>query len=138
MIRVVLDTNVVVSAFLTPDGPESQILRLTLSGSITGYVSDPILAEYATVLNRPKFKRPPELVNALMSSFGEHYRQVHPLRRITASPHEPDNRFLECADAARADFLVTGDKRHFPKQWKNTRIVNARELLAIFGASFVS
>jgi predicted nucleic acid-binding protein len=43
--------------------------------------------------------------------------------------HPADDRFLECADVARADYLVTGNKRHFPKSWRQTLIVNARELL---------
>ncbi len=38
---------------------------------------------------------------------------------------EPDNRFLECAQASRADYLITGNKKHFPSQWQFTRIVNA-------------
>jgi predicted nucleic acid-binding protein len=41
-----------------------------------------------------------------------------------------DNRFLECAESAGADFLVTGNRRHFPKVWKTARIVNAREFLS--------
>ena len=56
---------------------------------------------------------------------------------VSASPDDPDNRFLECAEAAGADFLVTGNKRHFPKHWKTTQVVNARELLGIIGSSFL-
>lgn len=56
---------------------------------------------------------------------------VHPSVRITASPDLTDNRFLECVEAAGADYLITGNKRHFPSQWKNTRVVNAREFLDI-------
>jgi predicted nucleic acid-binding protein len=55
---------------------------------------------------------------------------VTPTRRVSVSPDEPDNRFLECADAAQSDYLITGNKRHFPKQWKTTSIVNAREFLS--------
>ncbi|MBV9037914.1 MAG: hypothetical protein JO182_25715 [Acidobacteriaceae bacterium] len=47
------------------------------------------------------------------------------------SPHEADNRFLECVEAAQADFLITGNKRHFPAEWEGTRIVNAREFFSI-------
>jgi predicted nucleic acid-binding protein len=45
------------------------------------------------------------------------------------SPDPDDNKFLECAQAAGADYLVTGNKRHFPKRWGKTKVVNARELL---------
>ena len=50
------------------------------------------------------------------------------------STHEPDNRFLECAEAAAADFLVTGNTRHFPKSWKTTKIVNARQFLDVLAS----
>ncbi len=44
--------------------------------------------------------------------------------------HDPDdNRFLECAEAARADYLVTGNTRHVPRHWRGTEVVNARELI---------
>lgn len=62
---------------------------------------------------------------------------VNSVGRIFISPDEPDNRFLECAEAADADYLVTGNKKHFPNQWKRTRIVNARELLDTLGAAAV-
>jgi len=54
---------------------------------------------------------------------------VHPVHTVTASPDESDNRFLECAETIDAEFLITGNKRHFPKAWKGTKIVNAREFL---------
>jgi predicted nucleic acid-binding protein len=47
--------------------------------------------------------------------------------KVTVDP--ADNRFLECAESARADYLVSGNKRHFPKSWRQTWIVNARELV---------
>jgi predicted nucleic acid-binding protein len=53
---------------------------------------------------------------------------VAPNKTLSVSGDEPDNRFIECADAAQAEFLVTGNKRHFPTEWKTTRIVNSREL----------
>ncbi len=56
---------------------------------------------------------------------------LQPERTLSACPDEADNRFLECAEAAEADYLVTGNKRHFPARWRGTRVVNARELLAI-------
>jgi uncharacterized protein len=54
---------------------------------------------------------------------------VQPDFTLEVSPHKPDNRFLECADAAAADYLITGNKRHFPASWKRTKIVNARDFL---------
>jgi predicted nucleic acid-binding protein len=54
---------------------------------------------------------------------------IAPATTLAVSPDETDNRFLECAEAAGVDFLVTGNRRHFPNVWKTTRIVCARELV---------
>jgi len=54
---------------------------------------------------------------------------ICPQKKITAAKDPDDNKFLECAAEAQADYLVTGNKKHFPKQWQQTRIVNTRELL---------
>jgi predicted nucleic acid-binding protein len=56
-------------------------------------------------------------------------RLVRPANAVEASPDEADNRFLECAETIDAEFLITGNKRHFPKTWKGTKVVNAREFL---------
>ena len=56
---------------------------------------------------------------------------------VSESTPDSDNRFPECAEAARADFLVTGNRRHCPKRWKKTQVVNARELLGMIGPSFL-
>jgi uncharacterized protein len=55
---------------------------------------------------------------------------VRPIQTITASPDDQDNRILECAEAAEADYLITGNKRHFPETWNKTTVLNARQLLA--------
>jgi len=66
MPRVVLDTNVVVSALVRPDGLQDQVLRLALAGKLQLCVSEAVLEEYARVLPRPKLKlRPEEIRTAL-------------------------------------------------------------------------
>ncbi|MFZ0807704.1 MAG: hypothetical protein WAN03_16035 [Candidatus Sulfotelmatobacter sp.] len=54
---------------------------------------------------------------------------MSPQRVLAVASDPDDNRFLESAELAKADFLVTGNERHFPKQWRQTHLVNARELL---------
>jgi uncharacterized protein len=56
-------------------------------------------------------------------------RIVRPHHTLMIAHDSADNRFLECAEAARADYLVTGNKRHFPPKWRQTSVVNARELI---------
>jgi uncharacterized protein len=129
MRRVVLDTNILVSALLSARGNESLVLRLALSGGFEIGVSPAILNEYRSVLERPRFKLPASAINDLLSHLEKQAKLVHPTHTVEASPDESDNRFLECAETAHAEYLITGNKRHFPKDWKDTKIVNAREFL---------
>jgi putative PIN family toxin of toxin-antitoxin system len=128
-IRVVLDTNVVVSAHLNSEGYERGVLDLALSGKLRMFVSEAILSEYESVLRRPKFRLKPRSVSRSLLLLRTEARVVAPYRQLNVARDPGDNRFLECADTAKADYLVTGNKRHFPKQWRQTLIVNARELL---------
>jgi uncharacterized protein len=129
MTGVVLDTNVVVSASLNEQGLEASVLLLTFSGQLSLFVSEPILTEYAGVLHRKKFPLDPDRVDATLNQISKVSTLVQPTRTLSIASHPADNRFLECAEAAAADYLVTGNKRHFPKAWGKTRVVNARELL---------
>jgi len=128
-IRVVLDTNVVISAHLNSEGYERSVLDLALSGKLRMFVSQAILREYESVLLRPKFRLNPRIVSRSLRLLRAAARAVTPYGQLNVARDAGDNRFLECAEAAKADYLVTGNKRHFPKQWRQTLIVNARELL---------
>jgi putative PIN family toxin of toxin-antitoxin system len=130
--RVVLDTNVVVSALLKPDSLEDQVLRLGLAGRLQLCLSAATLAEYALVLPRPKFKLQPNEVKQVLARLRAASTVFSPVRTIHVSKDDPDNRFLECAEAAGAMYLVTGNTKHFPKQYKGTQVVTARRLLEFF------
>jgi putative PIN family toxin of toxin-antitoxin system len=127
--RVVLDTNVVVSALLKPQGLEDQVLRLALAGRLLLCVSPEVLAEYARVLASPKFKFRPEEIATALRQLEKAGSLFNPARTLRISDHETDNRFYECADAAQAAFLITGNLKHFKKDYQTTKIVNARKLL---------
>lgn len=132
MIRVVLDTNVVVSAVLTRGGSEAHALDLATAGKVRFYVTPAILTEYEEVLRRAKFRRvSPKLINGALDLIRRVAILVNPAMTLAVSRDESDNRFLECAEAASADYLVTGKKRHFPATWKKTTIVGARELVEL-------
>jgi putative PIN family toxin of toxin-antitoxin system len=128
-LRVVLDTNVVVSAHLNAEGYERHVLDLVLAGKLQVAVSAAILEEYEGVLRRPKFGIAPRQVGRALHLLRTAARMVRPHRRLKVARDPADNRFLECAEASKADYLVTGNKRHFPKQWRQTHVVHARELL---------
>jgi len=137
MIRLVLDTNVLVSANLNDNGLEAVIVSLALNKNVRLCVSAPVLEEYERVLLYPRLKFVPREVVAFLGRLRDSSIFVKPRFTITESRDEADNRFLECAEAAAAAWLVTGNKRHFPKQWKTTGVVNARELLALIGGSLL-
>lgn len=129
MIRVVLDTNVVVSAHLNDEGYERYVLDLALAGRIEIVISEEILAEYEDVLCRPKFAISPKQIAKSLRLIRARGRIVKPRQEVTAASDPDDNCFLECAEAGRADYLVTGNKRHFPKKWRQTLVANARDLI---------
>ncbi len=127
--KVVFDTNVIVSAYLKEDGIERLVLNLALAGHLKLYVSPEILDEYEDVLLRPKLKLSRALVVESLALIRAKARMVRPTVRVQAATDPDDNKFLECAEAANAAFLVTGNLRHFPKEWNGTRVLNARRMI---------
>jgi putative PIN family toxin of toxin-antitoxin system len=125
-----------VSAHLNPDGFEHLALRLGLARQIQIYLSNEIFEEYKEVLYREKFGIDPAKVAESLRAISRAGMMVKPKRTISVSRDPDDNKFLECADAARADYLVTGNKRHFPKTFGKTQIVNAKELIEIVTLRF--
>ena len=63
---------------------------------------------------------------------------VTPSRRLDVCGDPYDNAFLECADKAGADYLITGNSRHFPKFWKKTKIITAREFISLAAPHLIS
>lgn len=132
MLRIVVDTNVVVSALLKPQSNPALILSLFIQGDCTVCLSKEIFTEYEEVLARDKFKGLDEAeVKKLLSIFTRRALWVVPKVLIEDVAKEPaDNAFLECALEAKADFLITGNISHFPvKEFHQTRIVTPGEFL---------
>jgi putative PIN family toxin of toxin-antitoxin system len=131
VIRVVVDTNVLVSALIAPAGNEALILLAVQQGLVKLSFSEEILPEYAEVLVRPKFAFPPHEIQALIAmlrSQGEAVRDPQPL--ASSLPDPGDDKFLAWAKSAGVDFIVTGNKRHFPQRACGAiRVVNGAELL---------
>jgi len=136
-LRLVIDTNVVVSAALKPEGLQRTVVLLAMTKPARWYVSKAIVAEYALVLARPELKIRRSLRQQLLQLIRNHARVVVPSRiaQITSDP--ADNIFLECADAARADYLLTGNQRHFPKFWRNTKIISSTEFLSVIAPHLI-
>ena len=133
MIRVVLDTNVLVSANLKAGGLEGMVVALGFNRKIQLCASRAILDEYERVLYYPRLKFDPNEVARFLAALRAVTVVVKPRRILTVSRDEPDNRFLKCAETARAAFLLAGNKRHFPNRWKTTAVVNGREFVGQIG-----
>jgi putative PIN family toxin of toxin-antitoxin system len=133
MMRVVVDTNVVVSAYLSHGGYLAAVLDLAANRAIRMFVSRAILAEYESVLSRPRLNLEPVIVKEALAELRRISEVVEPMMVASAAGHEPDNRFLECAQAAQADFLITGNARHYPAAYGRTRVVTPREFLEAAG-----
>jgi putative PIN family toxin of toxin-antitoxin system len=124
--RVVLDTNVLLSACLKPAGLEAQVVDAALRGEIQACATQAVLDEYADVLHRDKFRACRERAEMLLAGMERCALRVEAGEAVTAAADEDDNRFLECAAAAGAEYLITGNLRHYPAAWGSMLVVNAR------------
>jgi uncharacterized protein len=130
-LRLVLDTNIVVSAALKSEGLQRTVLLLAITKPANLYISDAIANEYQEVLARPELKIRKGLQQQLLQLIKNRARRVTPSHSLDVTLDPSDNIFLECADAARADYLVTGNLRHFPRFWKQTTVISSREFIGI-------
>src|SRR5256885_14393535 len=130
-LRLVLDTNIIVSAALVPRGLQRTVLLLSITKPARLYVSEVILAEYREVIRRPELRIRKGMRYQLLRFLANHAHLVAPASSIQAAKDPADNIFLECAQAAKADYLVTGNLRHFPRFWRQTKIITSREFLTM-------
>ena len=138
MIRVVIDANVVVSANLRDEGLPAAILDLAAHKKILMCVSEAILAEYTGVLQRSRLNLPKQRIARSLAVIRKTSLLVKPTRTITVIKNDdPDNRFLECAQSAAADYLVTGNTKHFPATFKTTTIVTPKQFTDLLPPLFV-
>jgi uncharacterized protein len=130
-LRLVVDTNIVVSAALKPDGLQRTVLLLAITKPARLFISKAILTEYSEVLARPELQIRKGLQRQLLDLLRKRAHFVTPAWILQMTSDPEDNMFLECADAARADYLVTGNVRHFPRFWKKTKVITSREFLSL-------
>ena len=133
MLRAVADTNIYISAFNFGGAPD-EVLTVARRGQMELFISAPILDEIARVLRR-KFEWPPGRMRDAIAAVGAFARTVEPHERVTAvSRDEPDNRIIECALAAKASIIVTGDSHLLElRSFRRIKILGARALLDALG-----
>lgn len=111
---VVLDTNILVSALLSPFGPPARVLDMVLSGDRRAAFDDRLLAEYREALARPKFSFAPEEVAVVLAYLDADGEPVT-ARPLPCELSNPDDLpFLEVATQAEA-VLITGNTAHYPE-----------------------
>jgi putative PIN family toxin of toxin-antitoxin system len=131
MLRAVFDTHVIVSAALYEKSLPALLLSLGLEGKVRFFISPALLNENETVLKRPRFKLGHKETAELIEKIKQKAVMVTPTKEVRIlEADEPDNRILECAAKAKADFVITGNKRHFPfEEFKGIKILTPREFI---------
>ena len=130
MIYAVVDTNVLVSSFISknPESPTKKVVEMILNGEITLLYEEGILAEYEEVLKRKKFHIDPADIDAIiayMRVFGLPASRTH---FAESMPDESDRVFFEITLTAEESFLVTGNLKHYPK---HPQVVTPTEFLKL-------
>ena len=136
--RVVLDTNIIVSRYLTLHGRVARIVDLWEQGALDLLTSEVILREYVRVLNYPRLRPVHRLADAQLVEIEESFREftqlVEPVETPAVVEDDPDDdHFLACADSGGADCLVTGDP-HLLKlgSYKGISILSPADFLIRF------
>ena len=129
--RVVLDTNVLVSGLLQPRGPSGTIVRGVLRGKICLFYDARILNEYREVLRRPKFRFRPSEIEAFLDQLQSVGVPVAASAISLQLPDPDDAPFLEVAVSGGAPYLVTGNRRHFPGHIGPLKVVSPRDFLSL-------
>ena len=127
MIKVVVDANVYISALVFGGVPQ-QMLDLIQSQGLPLYISPSIMDEVTGTLLE-KFNLTRQEVTTFLPPLWERCIIIKPTISLKVCSDPDDNHVLECAQAALADFLVTGNAKHFPKSYKTTKVISPRQLL---------
>ena len=132
---IVCDTNVLISALIFPGGIPDKIVRSFFSGRFQNATSPDILTELRRNLQRildVDKKQTESLVSLIVQSS----HLVYPTERLTVvKDDDTDNRIIECAVTAKAEFIITGDKKHLLpiKVYEGIAILSPREFATKLG-----
>lgn len=108
--KVVVDTNIVISAVLRDRTPEMVLTHVIENPDIEWVASAAILEEYIGVLRRPKFKLPEALLTRWAEVFQEAVTMIDPTQRLEFPRDPKDAKFLDCVIFCQADYFITGDR----------------------------
>ena len=135
--KVVFDTNIYISAFVIPGGNTEEAYLRAVKGEFTLYTSLAILTETAQTLEK-KFGWQADKIAQLLKAISKVAPVIKTYPHLHVLADEPDNRILECAIEAKADFVVTGDRHLLSlNTFQNIAIVTLSNFLASFKKSEV-
>lgn len=133
--RAVFDTNIYISAFITPGGRGEAALLAAVTGHCYLATSIPILTKTARKLV-DKFHWDEEHMQIAVRHIASIAEVVKPRRKLKLLADDPDNRILECARAVKADVIVTGDQHLLAlARFDSTRIIRLAEFLELLAAT---
>ncbi len=136
LLKLVLDTNIIVSAFFW-EGNEAELLRKIEQGNADLYITIEILKEVEEVIKRPKFNEVMRKANLTPDQIMQKFvllshLVIAPKLNIKVCRDEKDNKFLECAESAKADYLISGDEDLLSlKEYKGISIVRTSKILQL-------
>jgi putative PIN family toxin of toxin-antitoxin system len=130
LFKVVFDTNVLISAILFGGYPR-KCLELVIEGKIVLYITEEIIREFEGVLKREKFGIPDETLHYIVTSLDSIVNFVSPEMKLKIVEKDPaDNKFLECAVTADADFIISGDTHLLElSEFRKIKILNPSDFL---------
>ena len=131
LIRVVIDTNVIVSAALKPGSVPSLIVSAGIDRKIEICITQEIKTEYNEVLRRGKFSFPLAAVKRFLNGLERSAKLMKETKSISICADKDDDKFIECSEASDALYLITGNKKHFPSTYGRVKVVTPREFALI-------
>jgi|SRR3989338_7117016 len=135
MIKVVLDTNLVISAALSREGNPAKIFEMLLLGYMKNYTTQEIINEIKEVMERPKITKHLNKQDRffMLTHFENNSEKIKSTTHIKVVDKDPaDDKFINCALTAKADYIISGDNHLLKlKTYENMRIINPATFLQI-------
>lgn len=135
-LKVVIDTNTIISAPLSDDGNPAKIFELLLLEEINNFRSEEITNEIIEVFSRDKIKKivSEDKINFIIDNYKKFSELTAPNIRLSiVKEDEDDNRILECAETANANYIISGDDHLIKlRNYKNVKIVSPKEFYDIY------
>ena len=134
--KVISDTNIIISAAVSSDGNPAKIFELILSGVIKNFISSEIINEIKEVMERDKIKKLVSFKDRqkIIENLEKFSEKVDPKVKLDIVKEDPkDNKFLECAVTAKIDYLISGDEHLLNlKEFKGVKILSPLEFIQLF------